>query len=491
MCLKPLHIINKSSNIPAVGGFIRLQVPCGKCQECKDQKKKDYYVRTFAEYQDLEPYVNSGQGFCYFDTLTYNNDNLPKWNGIPCFNHEHIKLFLKRLRISLQRKGFDVKNNLRYFICSEFGEITKRPHYHVLFFLRFPIHVLNFYDEVRKAWEYGFNDRKYSKVINGKLKLGAVDRIVNRQNALKYVSGYVVKDDTWLKIFNQKVDDLVAKGAEIDDKVLRSIQPRFFLSKDYGKSFLTDLSAKYHFNRDYFEKHGTIQLPDQSYILQDFKIPDYYRRKIYFNLVEVPLEGLENQPMKDKDGNILYYTRGSRKGQVKYYTKYIWKPNNDFIQYQLDTFGNQIDKLATKYHDIANNIPCSDMYNNSLSMSQYISGTLGKRTYKDLAIYSFMYRGRICCDNNYPRFWVDLVSSLYDDRKIHISPSLDKSDIIRQVKEFDVYTIRDTFSPDFKDFDNILEILDFYDLHERKIKSNLIQKIRLQKLQYKNKFNSY
>ena len=42
------------------------------------------------------------------------------------------QLFMKRLRILLERMGFDVAYKLRYFIVSEYGspEKTFRPHYH-------------------------------------------------------------------------------------------------------------------------------------------------------------------------------------------------------------------------------------------------------------------------------------------------------------------------------------------------------------------------
>ena len=50
-----------------------------------------------------------------FLTLTYNNENLPK-HGV---FKEEIQLFLKRLRISLDRLHY--KHNLRYFACAEYG----------------------------------------------------------------------------------------------------------------------------------------------------------------------------------------------------------------------------------------------------------------------------------------------------------------------------------------------------------------------------------
>ena len=135
-------------------------------------------------------------------------------------------------------KVYDSKNNLRYFICSEYGDNTQRPHYHVLFFLRFKIDVLDFWHFVRDSWQYGITDRKFQKVIRGKVCKGARERVVDGNGALRYVSGYVVKDKSFMKIFDQKVAELVASGYDVDDSILRSLKPRFFLSRGFGLSFL-------------------------------------------------------------------------------------------------------------------------------------------------------------------------------------------------------------------------------------------------------------
>ena len=76
-----------------------------------------------------------------FLTLTYNNENLPK-HGV---FKEEIQLFLKRLRISLDRLHY--KHNLRYFACAEYGSTSKRPHYHMYF------DVQAFFVPLRLVWD--------------------------------------------------------------------------------------------------------------------------------------------------------------------------------------------------------------------------------------------------------------------------------------------------------------------------------------------------
>ena len=97
-----------------------IQVPCGKCIICKNKKAKSWTTRCICETQmhDEQP---------FFVTLTYNDQNLPE-TGL---QKRDVQLFMKRLRIRLERQGFTP--NIRYVAAAEYGSHTARPHYHVLF----------------------------------------------------------------------------------------------------------------------------------------------------------------------------------------------------------------------------------------------------------------------------------------------------------------------------------------------------------------------
>ena len=60
-----------------------------------------------------------------FITLTYNDNNLPHDLSL---NHSHFQKFFKRLRKSLPFK------TVRYYMCGEYGDEFKRPHYHACIF---------------------------------------------------------------------------------------------------------------------------------------------------------------------------------------------------------------------------------------------------------------------------------------------------------------------------------------------------------------------
>ena len=119
-----------------------LCVPCGKCVLCRDKKKRDWSFRATCEnvYSTSQP---------LFLTLTYNNAHLPKCGVFK----EEFQLFMKRLRIKLDRKN--IKHDIRYFAVGEYGSKSGRPHYHAIFW-NFPTqsfnnitHVLHF---IESCW---------------------------------------------------------------------------------------------------------------------------------------------------------------------------------------------------------------------------------------------------------------------------------------------------------------------------------------------------
>lgn len=179
MCVKPLHI--KSNKIDYIAGIDRTSynVPCGHCYECRRTYRSDYEFRLICHYL-----ANPNQQ-AFFYTLTYNDDNLPlvNYNGreIPCFDKKQVQKFIKRLRKELEADGY----KLKYFISSEYGEKTKRPHYHAIFFVSAPnksITGIHFRELITKQWRYGFN------------KPGKNYGLITSADPLSYVAKYTAKD---------------------------------------------------------------------------------------------------------------------------------------------------------------------------------------------------------------------------------------------------------------------------------------------------------
>lgn len=131
-----------------------LQVPCGKCVLCRDHKAREWETRAMCESQ-------TSSSLPYFITLTYNNRCIPR-NGV---RKGAAQRFMKRLRVNFERYTGQ-KHNIRFFLCSEYGSTSGRPHYHALLW-NMPIlqqnHIL---DIIEKSWSFAVSKQYYDKVPN-------------------------------------------------------------------------------------------------------------------------------------------------------------------------------------------------------------------------------------------------------------------------------------------------------------------------------------
>ena len=134
-----------------------INVPCGKCIECSDAKRNDLFVRASFEYRSML----KARGTAYFVTLTYANNCLPTFNHRPCFNREDVTNFLRRFRARHFKFCKQFKHNyhgIRYFVTSEYGHETHRPHYHMVIFCYHPINEYLIPYLVRSTWHFGIVD---------------------------------------------------------------------------------------------------------------------------------------------------------------------------------------------------------------------------------------------------------------------------------------------------------------------------------------------
>lgn len=112
-CFNPIRLKSDSGNFR--------DVPCGKCIPCLNRRRNSW---TFRLMQELKSSTSA-----HFITLTYDDDNLPRSpTGIPIVSKRDCQLFFKRFRKLIY--PFKV----RYFLVSEYGSNTFRPHYHIILF---------------------------------------------------------------------------------------------------------------------------------------------------------------------------------------------------------------------------------------------------------------------------------------------------------------------------------------------------------------------
>ena len=105
----------KLSFSPQPPPWEHLFIPCGKCEGCRADQSLMWAIRCYHESQ--------GWMKNCFLTLTYDDDHLPSDGKIV---KEDLQKFFRALR--------DSGTKLRYFACGEYGDQTRRPHYHAIIF---------------------------------------------------------------------------------------------------------------------------------------------------------------------------------------------------------------------------------------------------------------------------------------------------------------------------------------------------------------------
>lgn len=97
---------------------VPMKLPCGQCIGCRLDHSLQWAVRCMHEKQLHDESA--------FVTLTYDDDHLPEGGSLSVRHHQ---LFMKKFRKKFGKR-------IRFYMCGEYGELTKRPHYHYLFFNR-------------------------------------------------------------------------------------------------------------------------------------------------------------------------------------------------------------------------------------------------------------------------------------------------------------------------------------------------------------------
>lgn len=156
---------------------VPLKIPCGQCAGCRLEKSRQWAMRCLHEKR-----LHNRNCFA---TLTYDNEHLPPGGTLV---KRDLQLFMKRLRKAKH-------DGIRFYACGEYGDINKRPHYHVLLFN------LDF-DDKRQVGTNRRGDRYYdSNELRNLWSMGHVLLGDVTFDSAAYVARYVMK-----KITGDKAD---------------------------------------------------------------------------------------------------------------------------------------------------------------------------------------------------------------------------------------------------------------------------------------------
>lgn len=138
---------------PRPGNF-----PCGQCMNCLINNQMQWKFRLKKEVlvSDL----------AFWLTLQYDNEHLYIPEIGDCLNRpavckKHCQNYFRQLRKVFKSKKFDIK--FKYFLTSEYGPLTNRPHYHCLILVQCKDKSLNnllylkseLYHILKEHWYHG------------------------------------------------------------------------------------------------------------------------------------------------------------------------------------------------------------------------------------------------------------------------------------------------------------------------------------------------
>lgn len=156
----------------------KLYVPCGKCYNCRLQKRQAWCFRMQQELQS--------RPVAFFVTLTYSEENVPNkiydrkhldsyhTDNFQTLSKEDVSIFISTMQKQLRRRFYDPyisisgkKRNgalVRYYIIGEYGDKvhithgTNRPHYHGIFYFPKGCSTEIAKDVLTSSWSLGIVD---------------------------------------------------------------------------------------------------------------------------------------------------------------------------------------------------------------------------------------------------------------------------------------------------------------------------------------------
>lgn len=224
------------------GDAKEIKIPCRQCLACRLNHASQWQTRLVHESKLHEHSI--------FLTLTYDEQNLPEHGTLVT---EHLQQFFKTLRKAIH----PIK--IRYFACGEYGDTTRRAHYHAIVFGWEPT------DGILHTASHDGSPLYTSKFLSTKWRYGHHLYSRTSPETMGYVARYSVK--------KQKGASGKAVYKHIDDETgeLTNIKPPFaIMSLKPGIGF----NYMDKFKDDYFRTSSTIVSGKRK------PLPNAYIRKL-------------------------------------------------------------------------------------------------------------------------------------------------------------------------------------------------------------------
>lgn len=254
----------------------KLELPCGKCEVCKKNKRKEMTVRLTNEIESHEhscfvtltykpeelPYVNIVTGevrrykdiFDTADDVLFKDAVMKEWT--PTLVKKDLQDYLKRQRkylstpLKKKQDSRDYVDKIRYFAVGEYGSKKSRPHWHLIIFGWNPSDKevfcnrgqYNLYrsKQIEANWEFGIST--VGDCNNAVAKYCAQYVTKKEDRKLRYKSEFVQKELVLCSKMNG------AMGASFCDKYWKQILEQkgvTLLNRKTGQAYKYKIPAYY------------------------------------------------------------------------------------------------------------------------------------------------------------------------------------------------------------------------------------------------------
>lgn len=325
----------------AVRGIKYGFVPCGKCYDCMTLQRNEWSTRLRLHIDSIPDKDNYWAAFC---TLTFSPDAIPRVPRVLyrnpkmytdnnlCFRKDIGQRFCRSFRDHL-RKVYGVVKPV-YLFCSEFGEITARPHHHFFCFLSKSVDAKEIFNYINRKWKkYGF---VFPRNFNGGTDRNGYAHkpflVDNLYKTVSYVCKYVTKSIAFEEHFNTK-----EFWHESKDKTVRlaDFKPYHIQTRSLAKNWLDSTADSKKMNA---MKSGFFFVGYDKLV----PCPLYIRRKLLFDNDYVKEKGrrlVRRHPSNFFIRNVEEIFNQRLENRRLYYEKIM-----PFIRSQLDSgiFGENI-----------------------------------------------------------------------------------------------------------------------------------------------------
>ena len=333
MCTRYLKV-NSSSYAGVKSAF----VPCGKCADCRRANQNAWTWRLLSEF-----YTAKKRGWNVgFITLTYSNEYLPhipcccfknplEYTKIPCFSREHVRGWIDDVRQFFKyHRGFKNEKNIRYFVCSEFGSSTHRPHYHALLAWSPEVSYECMFGICKHYWKYGLVGPKF---YNGDSKNLPFEVVGDCSKVLQYVAKYVSKDIDFQDVtreykFYDKLSEYPDEDRQAVERAMvrmyRHCLPFHIQSRSFGYEAIKNLSDD--------EKLKVLQ-HGMSVVGSDklWQVPLYIRNKILFDNYYTFDETGKRLCRRHSSAFFEKYKRDIFEQKINFYADYICSMTPEYL----------------------------------------------------------------------------------------------------------------------------------------------------------------